>query len=256
MPEWDPNTYLKFAGERTQPSLDLIQRINLENPRRIIDLGCGPGNSTGALRRRWPEADIAGLDSSPEMIRAAREAYPEGTWLEGDARTWHADQPYDLVFSNAMFHWLPDHARLCRHLLEQVTAGGALAAQMPAHFDSPLHREIVEVSQDAAWDGRMQSARSAMTREPPGLYYDTLAAAASRLDLWETIYYHVVAGPEAVLEWFLGTGLRPFLEALGSDEERRRFEQMLVERYTATYPRRANGKVLFPFRRLFFVAYR
>jgi trans-aconitate 2-methyltransferase len=256
MPQWDAEVYLQFANERTQPSIDLIQRIQLGDPRRIIDLGCGPGNSTEALRRRWPNAAITGLDNSPDMIAKAQASYPQGTWIAADARSWRADEPFDLVFSNALLHWIPDHANLCPHLLDQVAPGGALAAQLPAHYDSPLHREILAVSKDPAWDQGMDEARTAITREPPALYYDALEAVASRLDLWETTYYHVVAGPEAVLEWFRGTGLRPFLEALASDAERAQFERMLLERYTASYPRRPSGKVLFPFRRLFFIAYR
>jgi len=141
-------------------------------------------------------------------------------------------------------------------LLAQVAPGGAFAAQLPIHYDSPLHREILAVSQDRAWNSRMEFARAALTKQPPAFYYDTLHSVASHLDLWETTYYHIVAGPEAVLEWFRGTGLRSFLEALSSDEERQRFEQMLLERYTESYPRQPSGKVLFPFRRLFFVAYR
>jgi trans-aconitate 2-methyltransferase len=128
--------------------------------------------------------------------------------------------------------------------------------QQPAHHDSPVHREMIEVSRDAAWDERMHAARTAITREPPSFYYDVLQPLATRLSLWETTYYHILPGPEAVLEWFRGTGLRPFLEALSSDDESARFERMLLDRYTASYPRRASGKILFPFRRLFFVAYR
>ena len=256
MPQWDAEQYLKFAGERTQPVFDLVHRIRLENPRRIVDLGCGPGNSTAVLRARWPGAFLMGVDSSPEMIRKAREAHPEGQWLVGDAATWQDEAPFDLVFSNAMLHWLPDHETVCPHLLNLLAPGGALAIQVPAHYDSPLHREILEVSRDAAWNQRMEPARRALTNHPPAFYYDLLAPLTARLDLWETTYYHILAGPEGVLEWFRGTGLRPFLEALPAPEERRRFEQMLLERYTQTYLRRANGLVLFPFRRLFFVAYR
>ena len=256
MSQWDAGIYLKFANERTQPSIDLIQRIKLPAPRRIIDLGCGPGNSTEALRRRWPESAIVGLDNSVPMIEAARRDYPHGVWNLGEAASWRASEPFDLVFSNALLQWLPDHANLFRRLMDQVAPGGALAVQMPAHYDSPLHREILEVSRDPAWNNRMHGARAALTREPPSLYYDALQPWASHLDLWETTYYHILAGPEAVLEWYRGTGLRPYLEVLESDEDRRRFEEMLLARYTASYPRRASGRILFPFRRLFFVAYR
>src|ERR1700687_5256266 len=152
MPQWDADLYLKYGSERTQPVRDLLHRIRLTNPGRIIDLGCGPGNSTEELRRRWPGSTIVGLDNSVEMIGKARQSFPEGQWEVGDATTWHAADPFDLVFSNAMLHWLPDHARLCPHLLEQAAAGGALAVKGPAHYDSPLHRAIIEVWREAAWD--------------------------------------------------------------------------------------------------------
>lgn len=256
MPQWDADVYLRFANERTQPVLDLLHRIRLENPRRIMDLGCGPGNSTAELRRHWPTSTVVGLDSSPEMIEKARQSFPQGVWQVGDAAKWQADRPFDLVFSNALLHWVPDHAQVCPHLFRQVAPGGALAAQVPAHYDSPLHHEILDVSRDPAWNHRMAGAREALTKESPAFYYDLLQGEASRVDVWEAIYYHALAGPEAVLEWFRGTGLRPFLEALDSAENRCRFESLLLERYTTAYPRRAGGNILFPFRRLFFVAYR
>jgi trans-aconitate 2-methyltransferase len=256
MPKWDAEQYLKFGDERTQPVRDLIARIQLPAPRRIVDLGCGPGNSTAELRRRWPAAAIAGLDSSAEMIGRAREAYPEGTWITGDAASWKAEGAYDLVFSNAMLHWVRNHEEVCPRLREQVAEGGALAFQVPAHYDSPLHREIMEVSRDAEWAERMEGARRALTNHPPEYYYDLLERRAGRLDIWETVYYHVLAGPEAVLEWFRGSGLRPFLEALDGEGERQRFESRLAARYEKTYPRRADGRILFPFRRLFVIAYR
>jgi trans-aconitate 2-methyltransferase len=256
MPQWDAAQYLKFGTERTQPAVDLIQRIELSSPRRIIDLGCGPGNSTEPLRRRWPDADISGLDCSPEMIAAAREAYPQGKWEVGDAASWQTGLPFDLVFANAMLHWLPDHARVCQGWMQQVAPGGALAVQQPAHYDDSARGNIIEVSKDPAWNDRMNAARTAIRCELPSFYYDVLQPLTSRLSIWETTYHHILPGPEGVLEWFRGTGLRPFLEALSSDEERARFEAMLLKRFTVRYPRRAGGQVLFPFRRLFFVAYR
>lgn len=256
MPVWDATQYLKFANERTQPSLDLIHRIALPSPARIIDLGCGPGNSTAALWGRWPEAEITGLDSSPEMIAAARRDHPERTWLLDDVATWEAERPYDLVFSNAVLQWVPNHEAVFPHLLRQVAEGGAFAAQMPYHYESPLQLHMIEVSRDPAWAERTAAARSALIRLPPGFYYDLLRPLASRLDLWITEYHHVMEGPEGIVEWFRGTGMRPYLQALANDGERRRFESLLLERYTAAYPRERDGKVLFPFRRLFMVAYR
>ena len=253
---WDANQYLKFASERTQPVFDLLHRVHIEDAKRIVDLGCGPGNSTEALRRRWPDALLLGVDNSVEMIQKARQTHPDGRWLVADANSWQPDEPVNLVFSNAVLHWLPHHGQLCRRLVDMLTPGGALAVQVPAHYNSPLHREILEVSRHAAWNDRMESARHALTNQPPEFYYDLLAPLVSHLDLWETTYHHVLQGPEIVLEWFRGSGLRPFVEALPAPQERQRFEGMLLERYAASYPRRGNGLILFPFRRLFFVAYR
>jgi len=136
MPRWDANVYLRFADERTQPSIDLAQRIALSGPRRIVDIGCGPGNSTEVLRRRWADASILGLDSSPQMIDAARQRHPQGEWLVADATSWEPAEALDLIFSNATFQWLANHESLCPRLLRQLRPGGALAVQMPAHFDS------------------------------------------------------------------------------------------------------------------------
>lgn len=255
MPVWDADQYLKFANERTQPSLDLIHRIGVSGPRRIIDLGCGPGNSTAALRRRWTEAEVAGLDSSPEMIEKARADAPETEWILADVTTWEAEVPYDIVFSNALLQWVPNHEAVFPHLLKQAAPGGALAVQMPYHYESPLQLHMLEVSKDPAWADRTAAARKALIRLPPGFYYDLLSPLASRLEMWITEYQHVLDGPEGIVEWFRGTGMRPYLQALADDDERQRFESMLLERYREAYPRQKNGRVLFPFRRLFLVAY-
>lgn len=256
MPSWDADLYLKFAAERTQPSRDLVARINLQNPQRLIDLGCGPGNSTAVLAARWPQAQILGFDNSPEMIAAAQKSYPRQTWLLGDVATWQADSPFDLVFSNAVLHWLPNHRQLLPHLLAQVKPGGALAVQMPAHYRSPLHQVIQQAAQDPVWGGRLIPLQNAQTRESPAFYYEVLHGLASHLDLWETEYIHILESPQAIVDWFRGTGLRPYLDALSSDEEKQRFEAQVLAGYTQAYPRQTDGRVLFPFRRLFFIAYR
>lgn len=256
MPSWNADLYLQFANERTQPSIDLTARIRLEAPGRVIDLGCGPGNSTAVLRGRWPRSIIIGLDHSAEMIAKARAIEPSGTWEQGEIPTWAPGEKFDLVFSNAALQWVPDHVTLIPHLLAQVAAGGALAVQIPAHLESPVHRAILEIADDPEWSGQMASARWLLNVGTPGSYYDLLCREAVRVDLWITIYQHVLAGPEAIVEWVRGTGLRPFLEALATEEQRARFTARLLERVTREYPRRAHGKVIFPFRRLFFVAYR
>ena len=143
MNKWNPDLYLKFADERTQPSYDLISRINIANPANIVDIGCGPGNSTKALRERWPQAHILGLDSSKEMIAKARVSYPQGDWVLADAANWKTDVKYDIVFSNATLQWIPNHERLLKTLFDCINTAGVLAVQVPANNSSPLHQALV-----------------------------------------------------------------------------------------------------------------
>lgn len=256
MPHWNPTQYLHFASERTRPAIDLLAQIAIDTPRSIIDLGCGPGNSTALLHERWPAADIVGLDSSSEMIDAARTAHPDWQWQLGDIAKWSAAAPYDLLFSNAALQWVPDHARVLPHLMSQVAPGGVLAVQMPAHLHSPVHQAILVVARDPAWHDRMQAATGAIIVHSPQVYYDLLQPLATRIDLWVTEYLHVLDSPAAIIDWMRGTGLRPFLQALADDVERTRFEERLLVQVERGYPRQADGRVLFTFRRLFVVAYR
>jgi trans-aconitate 2-methyltransferase len=256
MPQWDANQYLQFADERTQPARDLLARIAVAAPRAVIDLGCGPGNSTCLLHERWPNAPITGLDSSPEMVAAARAAHPDWHWELGDIAGWTAPSPVDVVFANAALQWVPDHARIVPHLFAQVAPGGALAVQVPTHTSSPVHQAMLSLAQDPSWRDRLDAALQAITVETPTIYYDLLQQLAARIDLWVTEYLHVLPEPAAVIEWMRGTGLRPFLQALTDDAERSRFEARLLPAVERGYPRQADGRVLFPFRRLFVVAYR
>jgi trans-aconitate 2-methyltransferase len=186
MNPWDPNKYLQFGGERTRPAVDLATRIAIADPKTIIDLGCGPGNSTQVLRQRWPAARVSGLDSSAEMIAAARAAFPDQEWRCGRIEDWSADEPYDVVFSNATLQWVKDHVALTKRLFEQVVPGGVLAFQIPAGAYSPVRTFIFEISTDKAWTHRMDEARSALTMEVPHVYYDALAPRATSMDIWET----------------------------------------------------------------------
>lgn len=256
MPSWNPQLYLKFATERGQAAIDLAARINLQKPARIIDLGCGTGNSTALLRQRWPSAELYGMDNSREMITVARESQPSEMWLEGDIGTWNPLEPYDLVFSNAALQWVPTHGELIPRLVKGVASGGAFAAQLPAHFKSPVHELMMEVADLSPWSGRMKSAKTAIRVERPGYYYDLMQPLCTRVEIWETEYNHVMDGPAAILEWIRGTGLRPFLEALHNEEERKEFESRYIKKLAAAYPRQRDDKVLFPFRRLFLLGYR
>jgi trans-aconitate 2-methyltransferase len=253
MPSWKADQYLKFAAERTQPCRDLAARVAIANPRRVIDLGCGPGNSTEVLAERWPLAKVTGLDSSAEMIAKARAAHPQWHWQAGAIEEW-ADgvDGYDVVFSNAAIQWVPDHHHLFPRLMARVTAGGALAVQMPGNCDAEAHRSMREVA------SRFPGAQKVREWFTHGMefYYDLLAPLAARVELWATEYVHVMDGPEDIVEWYKGTGMRPFLDALSDDAERARFTAEYLAAIRQGYPARHDGHVLFPFRRLFLVAYR
>jgi len=251
---WDPQLYLRFGEERTRPARDLVAAIPLMAPERIIDLGCGPGNSTAILRARWPKAQVTGLDSDEAMLAAARASDSEVTWTLGDAVAWGDGEAWDLVFSNALLQRLPDHDRLLPRLLAAVRPGGCLAIQMPFHLASPIHRHMLELAALPEWRARMARAQAALVIQLPSYYYDVLAPLAASVTLWKTEYQHVMSDAAAIVTWMRGTGLRPFLSALGDDEQRGRFEAQLLERVVGSYPVRRDGRVLFPFERLFMIA--
>lgn len=255
MPTWNAGQYLRFTEERTRPCRDLVAAIALDDPRRIIDLGCGPGNSTAVLTARWPEAAVVGLDSSEAMIAAARRSAPEGAWIVGDIAAWTSEAPYDLVFSNAALHWVADHEVAYPRLLAQVAAGGALATQVPSNFDAAAHEAMREIAARPAWRGRLDGVREWQVHAP-AFYYDVLAPLATRLDIWESEYIHVLPDAAAIVEWYKGTGLRPFLDRLPDAADQQRFLDAYLEAIAVAYPARRDGRVLFPFRRLFVVAYR
>jgi trans-aconitate 2-methyltransferase len=250
MSGWNPSQYLKFAEERTQPCRDLAARIAVANVRRVIDLGCGPGNSTAVLRDRWPDAEFTGLDSSAEMIERARREYPRCHWLARDISEWAAGDheaeggQFDVVFSNAAMQWVDDHAAL-------------YPIQIPGNIDALPHRLMREVAATPAWSHWLSPAKvREWHHHEMEFYYDLLAPAAARLDLWATEYIHVLPDAKAIVEWYRGTGLRPFLEVLETDADRQRFASDYLESLRPHYPPRAAGGVLFPFRRIFLIAYR
>ncbi|QDT97620.1 trans-aconitate 2-methyltransferase [Gimesia aquarii] len=256
MPVWDSDQYLKFQKERTQPAIDLASRVEIKNPKEIIDVGCGPGNSTAVIAKRWPEAQISGFDSSHAMLKTAKNSVPKVHWFQADVATWQPEVCYDLIFSNAVFQWVPDHNKLFSRLISFLKPGGALAVQLPTHYASPLHQSVLELSTSSQWKQATKIARQTVATESREFYYNLLVPLVSHVEIWETDYIHVLESVEAILEWFRGTGLRPYLEALANDQQRAQFEQELLDRYRPAYPPQQNGKVLFPFRRLFIIAYR
>lgn len=256
MPDWDHKLYLKFSDQRSRPASDLIAQIQLESPERIIDLGCGTGNSTTQLHRRWPTAEVTGLDSSPAMLTQARKDHPQWQWRESAIEDWSPQDSYDLVFSNAALHWVRDHASLFPRLLSHVAPGGALAVQMPNNFHSPAHQGMKKVAADPAWKGALAHASETIFIQPVAFYYHALRKLSSSLNIWETEYLQIMDGPRAVFDWMRSTAMRTYRERLPNDDLRRRFEEQCLAEFEKSYLPDDEGKVLFPYRRMFIVAYR
>jgi len=253
--DWRPDAYRRFEAERTRPASDLLARVPSEARRRIVDLGCGPGNSTALVAERFPDAAIVGLDSSPEMLAAARTRLPHVDFRQGDIADW-SDPPADLVFANAALHWVPDHVGVMRRLAAELPARGCLAAQMPDNDDEPSHALMREIAATARFRDKLAGAAAA--RERIGAfadYDDALSASCDEIDIWRTTYVHRLAGPDAIVAWVESAGLRPFLNPLDADE-RADFLTLYRAGIARAYPPRAGGGALLPFPRLFIVATR
>jgi trans-aconitate 2-methyltransferase len=252
---WDPAQYLKFAGERMRPAVDLLARVPAAAPKTVVDLGCGAGNLAPLLAARWPQARLTGVDSSPEMLARARAAHPQARFEQADIGAWRPARPVDVLYSNAALHWLDGHERLFPALLQAVAPGGWLAVQMPRNFGAPSHTTIVETLEQGPWRARLEPQ---LRREPvaaPGFYWRLLEPLAAELQVWETEYLQVLEGDNPVAEYTKGTWLKQFLDLL-QDAERAAFEAAYRARVRAWYPPEADGRTLFPFRRLFLVAQR
>ena len=269
---WDPDQYLVFGDERSRPFVDLVRRIDVESPRRIVDLGCGPGNLTALLSRRWPEATVTGIDSSPEMIEVARAVAEPGRldFEVADLRSWTPDAaldgPVDVIVSNATLQWVPEHLALLDRFVGWLAPGGCLAFQVPGNFRAPSHRLLSELRRDPRWAEKVgEGAERHLEVEDPAGYAVALldGPVPVRVDAWETTYLHLLTGPDPVLEWVKGTGLRPVLARLddlgddsGDDAGRAAFLAEYGARLRAAYPSRPDGCTPFPFRRIFVVAHR
>lgn len=251
---WSADQYLKFEADRAQPIRDLLSRIDT-TPHKIVDLGCGPGNSTELLQSRFPSAEIVGIDSSEDMVAAARSRLPHIRFTCTDISDWQGDAGYDLIFANAVLHWVPDHAVLLPRLLARLNPGGMLAIQTPDNLDEPVHVALRAAASDPRWATALADAVQLRAQPQPGWYHALLAGLVTRLDIWRTTYFnHLPGGVDDIIDWFRGAGLRPYLEPLAPDDR-----DAFVTRYRTLlqelYPPLSDGSVLLPYPRLFLVAH-
>lgn len=248
---WDAAQYLRFEDERLRPALDLMGRIAHPSPRRVVDLGCGAGNALPALAARFPGTAITGVDGSAAML--AKAAATGFSTEQADIAAWAPAEPVDVLFSNAALQWLSEHEVLFPRLLAHIAPGGVLAVQMPAMHAAPLRAEQDRIARDGPWAAALAKVSSAPPILDPGDYYDLLRPRVAAQDLWVTEYVHVLRGEDPVVQWAMGTSLRPFLDALDG-EMREGFLGAYRAAMRAAYPPQADGAVLLPFRRLFIVA--
>lgn len=254
---WNPSAYLAFASERTQPFIDLLRRVDSVTPRRIVDLGCGPGNGMPALRAIWPQAEILGVDASVDMLEQARLSTAQDnriSYQHSDIRDLQLDQPADLIVSNAALQWIPEHRDLLPQIQRQVAPGGALAIQIPGNFQAPSHRLLAEFAADTRFSPYLQETALLQPTAEVSDYLQDVAQPGWRVEGWETRYHHILHGPDAVFQWISSAAARPVLQSLPED-----LREEFVTEYKAAlreaYPATDIGTIL-PFRRLFIVARR
>ena len=265
MPRWNPEQYLRFSEERTRPSRDLAAGVPLARPDTILDAGCGPGNSTAVLRECWPGARLLGADASEDMLEAARKAMPGTPFVQADLNGELSGLgAFDLVFSNAVLQWLPDPGEGLSRLFALVKPGGALAVQTPACTPGrsaegrletcDAHRMMAETAGEEPFAAYTVSCTRLKTLEALDVY--RRLSPEAEVTMWETRYCHLLDGYDGLLQWYRGTGMRPYLESLPDDDCRARFEERFRRRAMEEFPLEADGRLLFWFRRLFVVAVR
>jgi trans-aconitate 2-methyltransferase len=249
---WDPAQYAHFAEPRLRPARDLLARVPDGERRVVYDLGCGAGQATRLLRARWPGAALTGIDSAPAMLAQARAALPDVRFEAADLRDWMAPRPADLILANASLHWIAEHRALMLRLLAGLAPGGVLAVQMPRNHAAASHTAILETAQAGPWAARLAAVQGIAPVEPAADYARLLRPRAAAVDAWETEYVQALAGNDPVLEWTKGSALRPYHDALGGDVAD--FLADYAARLRRAYPPEPDGRILFPFRRVFVVA--
>ncbi len=256
MSDWNPTLYRQFEDERTRPARELLARVMVEAPAKVVDLGCGPGNSTELLAARYPGAELLGIDNSAAMLAEARQRVPGARFEEQNIESWAPAAPVDVVYANAALQWVPDHKILVPRLFNVVAPGGVLAFQMPDNADEPTHRLMRSTAMEPEFAGIIGDASAVRTKIlPVTWYYDLLAGQAAAVEVWRTVYYHVMDSAEAIVTWLRATGLRPFIDPL-PDDLRASFLKIYTAKIAAAYPAHAGGKLLLAFPRMFVVARR
>jgi trans-aconitate 2-methyltransferase len=256
MLDWNPALYRRYEDERTRPAQELLARVPLTGAARVVDLGCGPGNSTELLVQRFAGAAVVGTDNSEAMLVSARERLPQARFELSDIARWQPELPPDLIYANASLQWVPDHETLIPRLFAALAPGGVLAIQMPDNREEPTHRLMREVAAEAPWARAIGDADKLRTMLLPiDGYYDLLAADATQVDVWRTAYQHPMASAAAIVEWVRGTGLKPFVDRLPA-ELHASYLAEYQRRVDGAYPVRTDGKRLLAFPRMFIVARR
>lgn len=256
--DWSANQYLKFGDERTRAVRDLLSQVPLESPQRIVDLGCGPGNSTAVLAARYPQAHLTGMDSSPDMLEKARATLPDIEFMLEDLMTYTPKEPADLLFSNAVFQWLSfaDRVRVIKQLHQSQPTGGIFAFQVPDNVLEPSHVAMQETANEGPWAATLKELHPPRESfQSAQELYDQLKPLCSNINIWHTHYHHVLKNHAAIVEWVKGTGLRPFIDPLSPDEKTG-FLKAYLERLKQVYPSSQDGKVLLRYPRLFVVLQR
>lgn len=250
--DWSASQYLQFADERTRPARDLLAQVPVDDPKRIVDIGCGPGNSTELLVDRWPGAQVSGFDTSPAMLEDARKRLPQVDFFEADASQWLPDDNVDVLFSNAVFQWIPDHIATLTRIVAAMKPGAVLAVQMPDNMDEPVHQLMRRTADRMPFADKLAGA-SRKPLPPVGAYVDALSAAGAAVDIWHTIYNHPMKDGAAIVEWVKSTGLRPFMAPL-DEAEQAQFVEAYAGAIDEAYAPLADGSRLLRFPRMFIVA--
>jgi|688.fasta_scaffold325146_2 trans-aconitate 2-methyltransferase len=257
MAKWDPAQYERYKTYRDRPALDLLVQIPQDlEPDEIWDLGCGTGEHAALLARRHPGAKVYGLDSSPDMLVDARARTAPVTWIEDSIANFAPKSAPDLIFTNSALQWLPDHANLFPRLVSTLAPGGVFACQVPQSHNTLWHQQLRDTAAEAPWADRLQGLDTVQPVASPEAYHDWLTPLAE-VDIWSTVYLHVLTGEDPVVDWMKGTGLRPYLTALADDPATRdAFLASYSAKVARDFPMRADGSTLFPFPRLFIIARR